>query len=377
MNTKTFTTLRAAAFSFTLPVCLATQMLAPAAFAADAADQPALKPLSAKEDKGAVLQVSKDAPAPVLDAAKEQDAGAQNNSSAGALNNQDSAAVLDGTAPKMLLKPGQSLSVGMETEDIVATGDVNRARAQSIAYPTSPEAAFIYAVALTRTSRVEEALQEVKRAKRLAAGQGGAVYFDKMIATYEHMLEYYPDDNQVRYDLAWAYYMKAYLLSKSAPAPKPLPEALKAQEKGKKIDADKANQVLSMLSPQIANANPSNQSGKVTTNELPHIPSALELAAPSVVPQVKQYYEAALKNLDDLLARNPSDVWAKVYRAHLNAEYTGDLKGAMQVWKQVQAEAPQNPAPYFFLGEGYLREGNLKECLNHISRAIALRAIGN
>jgi hypothetical protein len=35
-----------------------------------------------------------------------------------------------------------------------------------------------------------------------------------MIKSYEDMLTYYPDDNQVRYHLAWAYYMKAYVLAK-------------------------------------------------------------------------------------------------------------------------------------------------------------------
>jgi cytochrome c-type biogenesis protein CcmH/NrfG len=34
---------------------------------------------------------------------------------------------------------------------------------------------------------------------------------------------------------------------------------------------------------------------------------------------------------------------------------------------------PNNPAPYFFLGEGFLKQGNLKECLRNVSKAIALR----
>ncbi|MGH9550305.1 MAG: tetratricopeptide repeat protein, partial [Terriglobales bacterium] len=94
-------------------------------------------------------------------------------------------------------------------------------------------------------------------------------------------------------------------------------------------------------------------------------------------PQVRKYYEAAIKNLDDLLARKPDDIWARVYRAHLNAEYTGDLADAMKTWRECGKQCPENPAPYFFLAEGYLRSGNLKECLGNISRAIALRALGN
>ena len=49
----------------------------------------------------------------------------------------------------------------------------------------------------------------------------------------------------------------------------------------------------------------------------------------------------------------------------------------MKVWAKVQKENPTNPAAYFFIGEGYLKKGNLKECLSNVSKAIALRAIGN
>jgi hypothetical protein len=49
----------------------------------------------------------------------------------------------------------------------------------------------------------------------------------------------------------------------------------------------------------------------------------------------------------------------------------------MKVWQKVASKHPNNPAPYFFMGEGYLKQGNLKESLNNVSRAIALRALGN
>ena len=120
----------------------------------------------------------------------------------------------DPPVERMILKPGKSLSIGMATEDIICTNDVDLARKQRESYSDSPEASFIYAVALSRTSHVEDALKEVRRARRLAEKQGGPSYFDKMIDTYEKMLTYYPDDNQVRYHLAWAYYMKAYVLAK-------------------------------------------------------------------------------------------------------------------------------------------------------------------
>jgi tetratricopeptide (TPR) repeat protein len=262
--------------------------------------------------------------------------------------------------PKLLLKPGQPLSSNTDTEDLVATYDVNLARQQVAAYPDSPEAGFILAVALSRTSHVEEALQEVRRSRKLAEAKGGPIYFDKMISSYEEMLKNFPKENQVRYGLAWAYYMKAYLLAKYS---------------------RRQAQPVKSTTPQAAKpSNPWELAAALGTtgalSEMPHIQGALDRADSSQVPQIKKYYEAALKNLDDLLAQEPGDIWAKTYRAFLKAEYTGNLPEAMAAWQACQAEAPDNPAPYFFLGEGYLRQGNLKECFANISRAISLRATG-
>lgn len=282
---------------------------------------------------------------------------------------------------KVILKPGQPIAINSAAEDLQPTDDADLAKKQLDAYPDNPEAAFILAVALTRTSRVEDALKEVRHARQLAEAKGGAQYFDKMIGTYEKMLAYCPDENRVRYTLAWAYYMKAYLLMQDAKraardaAPVAAQPAPPAPEKGKNVNAAMASGLLNVLSPQLAGNLPT--SGKVSSTQLPRLKGALEQTPPSAVPQVKHYYEAALKNLDDLLAKKPDDIWARVYRAHLNAEYTGDLAAAMTVWKDCEKMAPQNPAPYFFLGTGYLKEGDLKESISNISRAIALRALGN
>jgi len=295
----------------------------------------------------------------------------------------DSQAAAATDAAKFIFKPGQPITVNTAAEDIQPTDNVELARRQAQAYPDNPEACFILAVALTRTSQVEEALKEVRHAKSLAQAKGGADYFDKMISSYEKMLEYCPEDNRIRYDLAWAYYMKAYLVSQAArkaAANNPVAQAAAAVDpnptvKAKNINANLASSVLGMLSPQLGQNLPGE--GKVSSQALPHIKGALELAPPAAAGQVKTYYEAALKNLDDILHRTPDDVWSRVYRAHLNAEYTGDLESAMTVWRQCEKKYPQNPASYFFLGEGYLKQGNLKESLNNISRAIALRALGN
>ncbi|MBU6451525.1 MAG: tetratricopeptide repeat protein [Cyanobacteria bacterium REEB67] len=264
---------------------------------------------------------------------------------------------------RILLKPGKSLSVNMATEDIICTNDCDLARRQRESYPDSPEASFIYAVALSRTSHVEDALKEVRRARKLAEKQGGPSYFDKMIDTYENMLGYYPDDNQVRYHLAWAYYMKAYVLAKYSHQP-----AYKEW-----VAAETANTGISTENKEAGTTG----SGTDVLKDMHKASSTISSAAPQAIPQVQKYYQLATAKLDDLLARDPKDTWARVYRAFLKAEAGGDLQTAMSEWQKVRDEQPNNPAAYFFLGEGYLKQGNLKECLSNVSRAIALRAVGN
>jgi hypothetical protein len=303
----------------------------------------------------------------------------------------------DGTAldptPKLMLKPGQPIVTGMQTEDIAVTEDVELAKEQVAAYPESPEASFILAVALTRTSMVEQALKEVRRARKLADKQGGPDYFDHMIAEYEDMLKSYPEDNRIRYGLAWAYYMKAYVLARyskkvvatpqaqpsSGPTPPPVsPPTAAVKPQGAPWQNNWVPALLSATFGDQGKSQTKDKTGEHSAEfqKFPHIPGALEQATPDAIPQIRKYYDAALGNLDELLVRKPDDIWARVYRAFLYAEYTGDLAQSMTVWRQCQSKAPDNPAPYFFLGEGYLRQGNLKECLQNVSKAIALRSLG-
>lgn len=295
-------------------------------------------------------------------------------------------------------QPGEELSVSTNTEDLVPTDDIALAQKQVQAYPDSPEASFILAVALTRTSRVEEALKEVRRARKLAEVKGGTAYFDKMIESYEEMLKNYPNENRVRYGLAWAYYMKAYLLanySRKVAAWKAVNGDPAAAAAGQKPATDKTTPAAK---PQVA-AQPAglpNISGlnlnkldlttiattlgalaQNTTAATPiKIPSVMDKVDPADAPQIKKFYQLALQRLDELLAQKPDDVWALVYRAHLKAEYTGDMTDAMKTWLMCREKFPNNPAPYFFLGEGYLKQGNMKESITNVSRAVALRSMG-
>lgn len=277
--------------------------------------------------------------------------------------------------PKITFKPGNALSIDAGFEDIVCTNNVTLAKQQRDNFAESAEASFIYAVALSRTCAVEDALKEVRRARRLAEKEGGPVYFDKMIASYEKMLESYPDDNQVRYHLAWAYYMKAYVLAKySTPkngqAVHPAYKAWvdEAKKEAKEEESGKENSEAANNTKDGAPAKTA-----VAPASLPHIKRTIEGVAPEVVPQIQKYYALAMQKLDQVLAANPTDVWSRIYRAHLAYEASGDMSSSLKEWTLARDQNPMNPAPYFFLGEGFLKQGNLKECMLNVSKAIALR----
>lgn len=410
---------------------------------------------------------------------------------------------------KIIFKPGVPLTITTQNEIIKVTNDAKLAREQVSQFPDSPEAHFVLAVALTRTSQVEEALKEVRNARKLSNLKGGAAYFDQMIQEYEKMLTNYPDDDEVRYHLAWAYYMKAYVLARYSKqvAPSALPtvaakatanasaapsaetktdtktdkvaavpssadtnasvapsdkgpnwqsdwvsqssvltpeeleeekneakavakdsgvegeigsskadskkESKKASKKdGKKrsdkeasdqeskiatekkdavqanLDEDEGDTRKAFTPPTVAPANAAPKAGNnnfwanplgslTNLGPITGMEYAKASAAPEVIPQVKAYYRRALKKLDEVLERQPDDLWAKLYRAHLGAEYNGDIDSAMKVWETCREAHPNNPAPYFFLGEGYLKKGDLRQCLANVSKAIALRSIGN
>ena len=83
-----------------------------------------------------------------------------------------------------------------------------------------------------------------------------------------------------------------------------------------------------------------------------------------------------MQKLDEILATEPNDMWSRIYRAHLMVEAGGDIDAAMAEWEAASLANPNNPAPYLFLGEGYLKKGKLKDSMANISKAIALRAVG-
>ena len=240
--------------------------------------------------------------------------------------------------------PGASqepLQVGTETEDIFLTDDLNIAKAQVLKYPDNPEAHFNLAIALSRTSLVEEAIKELRKTKLLIRKPENAGVMDKKINEYKEMLKENTDvvyANNIRYRLAFAHYLKAYLISKAI-------QKAAAQQKPK-------SKSLDLLNSKPFSLNDSN-------------------------PEIKKNLEQSVYYFNEQLKANPNDISTKVYYGFILAEQYNDFQKAKKLWTEAVKQEPNNPAPHFFLGELKIKEGNLKEGILEISQALLLRSVGN
>lgn len=240
-------------------------------------------------------------------------------------------------------KAEEPLQVGTQTEDIFLTDDLNIAKAQVLKYPDNPEAHFNLAIALSRTSLVEEAIKELRKTKLLIRKPENAGIIDKKITEYKDMLKEHKDEtyaSNIRYRLAFSHYLKAYLISK---------EIQKAKEQGK---TKKKNKSLNLLNSKSFSLNDSN-------------------------PEIKKNLEQSIDYFKEQLKANPDDIWTKVYYGFILAEQYNNFDKARELWKEAVKQEPNNPAPHFFLGELKIKEGNLKEGILEISQALLLRSLGN
>lgn len=235
----------------------------------------------------------------------------------------------------------EPLQIGTETEDIVLTDDLNIAKAQVLKYSNNPEAHFNLAIALSRTSLVEQAIKELRKTKLLIRKPENAGIIDKKITEYKEMLKDNENKayaNNIRYRLAFSHYLKAYLISK---------EIEKIQKtKGQK---SKSPDLLNSKSFSLNDSNP----------------------------EIKKNLEHSIYYFNEQLKANPNDIWAKVYYGFILAEQYNDFHNAKKLWNEAARQNPNNPAPHFFLGELKIKEGNLKEGILEISQALLLRSVGN
>ena len=137
------------------------------------------------------------------------------------------------------------------------------------------------------------------------------------------MLGYYPDDIKVRYHLAWGYYMKAYLLAeyskrvqkanlgtKIVSAKQPKAKDWHKQWVNSIVKPEDDTEAITTNEPVSVDNKSREKPNKKKTGRLIPMEQVMRKAAPSAVPKIKEYYEAALRNLDELLAREPKDVWS-------------------------------------------------------------------
>jgi outer membrane protein assembly factor BamD (BamD/ComL family) len=273
--------------------------------------------------------------------------------------------VLQGHAGVNVWVPGKILTGQLGEISLNPTCNPEVAAQQVRAYPQSPEAAFIYAVALTKTTFVELAVTEVKRARKLAQQTGDPNYFDRAVKEYEMTLQAYPNDDCIRYALAWAYYMQAYLYAEQAHRV----ERTQQQMAGTYRRNSTAQQLLKgaeVVSSLLTGSRPDIMA-------VPHIPNALDKAPSWAVPKVKMYEQKSLALMDELIKRHPQDVWAQVYKIHLTEEFTGDYQTALSQLEKLKKLHPNNPAVNFFLADAHTRNGQFGKGLADYGRALEER----
>jgi len=243
----------------------------------------------------------------------------------------------------------EPLMINTDTEDISLTDDLDIAKAQVEKYPDNAEAHFNLAIALSRTSYVEQSIKELRKTKKLIRKPENAGLIDKKIDEYKEILKHNPDNasvNNIRYRLAFTHYLKAYYISKEIEK-KEKAETLYTTSQQKKKDVG-----IDLFSNQ-------------------------KLIKIDKDPQIKENLDQSLSYFKELLKYDPNDSWAKVYYGFILAEQYDDFPKAKKLWNEVVKQDPSNPAPHLFLGEAKIKEGNLKEGLLEITQAILLRSISN
>jgi len=267
-------------------------------------------------------------------------------------------------------RPGVILTGSTGEQALDPTCDLTLAEHQAQEFPNSPEAAFIYAVALTKTSQVERALKEVRRARNLAQATGEPDYFSRAVGQYEGTLAAEPNNDCIRYSLGWAYYMQAYLFAERARKEAQAQAVLSGNVPPKKNKlTNNLFSGASILASVLTGTRPD-------ASVVPHIPGAIEGTPAWALPQVKAYYQKCLSYLDAVAKRNPKDAWAAVYATHVREEYDGDHNVALSKLVALKKAHPENPAAAFFLADAYARSGDIVQGVGALGQAVKLHAQG-
>jgi len=248
--------------------------------------------------------------------------------------------------------------------------DINNAAQQAQQYPNSSEAAFIHAVALTRTSQVEQALKEVRRARNLAQASGNPDYFDSAVSQFEYNLQDDPNNICIRYSLGWAYYMQAYLFAFKARNQVNFANRMAGQmpRRQNKTTAGLLGGAA-ILASALTGTRP-------MAGAIPRIPGALDDVPPWSEPQIRIYYQKCLSQMNEVVRRDPKDIWAAAYCTHVQEEYDGNHTVALARLEHLKKISPTNAAASFFLADAYARNGNFSAGLSSFSDVLKQRAGG-
>ncbi len=271
-------------------------------------------------------------------------------------------------------RPGVILTaaVGSSTvqDELKPYCDVNSAAQQARQFPNSPEAAFIHAVALTRSSQVDQALKEVRRARNLAQATGNADYFNSAVSQYEFNLQDDPNNLCIRYGLGWAYYMQAYLFAFKARNQVNMANRMAGQmpRKQNKTTAGLLGGAA-ILASALTGTRP-------MAGVIPRIPGALDNVPSWAEPQIRIYYQKCLNQMGEVVRRDPKDIWAAAYRVHVQEEFDGNHAVALAKLEQLKKASPGNPAAAFFLADAYARNGNFSAGISSFGDALKIRAGG-
>lgn len=212
--------------------------------------------------------------------------------------------------------PPATLYMTVSQEGLALINDVDDAYTQLEDYPHDPEAYFLLAMAYSKTAYPERAFLALKKAKKYVRQHPkNFAYFDEKLDEYLVMLKAAPEDANILYRVAFAYFLKGYAVKQ----------------------------------------------GYVTTD--PHTP--------------QEHYKQAIQYLETLTERHPDDTWAKNYLGYLWIETNpNQTEEAIALWEDVLKKDPNNAGAHALLAETYLTQKNLVKALEHAAQTMSGRDRG-
>lgn len=181
---------------------------------------------------------------------------------------------------------------------------------------TNPDVHFDLAMGLARTVKLESGYAELKKISEL-----DPTYADKVIARYQPLVAENKQNVEAFFRLAFGYYFKALNAQQTA-------------DSLARTDAEKAHE------------------------------AALEVAKNKAL--AKQAFEA-------IIANDPQYVWGYNYLGYLLFE-GGEIDKGVEQWRKA-ITVEDNAVAHFLIGQAFIKQGNVKEAVPEMARAMQLRGL--